>query len=468
MLTLPYGGSTVQMIALLTLLCQLSFALHHPAPTTRRRQVPFLAKAKEEEQEVVIRPFSILDMLMQRTIQTQRHYYVELRNEPVSDWLSKFAGHSHLDRGSKWHSTMGLRCSMEEYLNSLINTEDTNITVDYGMGIGFTMHPINEKEEQEGTMEKNSQLPKELCSWSASAATRRSNPYLQQESGQLGQGQRSYEETIRPRMIAMQLMILLRTMQSEFQRDLMAIAAQPATKEELGEDQLMEIRADREKRIKDEEEAMLHLMDSNHNGAESRAAHVRANRERSMKSIQGGYEMSMWRSMTGRAGTESTFSDSEDSTPLRRLNFELLERAAMFEAGNSLVRELQRRASSSTVKKEILKLADESAYLVRFLDKWYPILMGEGFSGVEAAIGLSLPLAVQQVPVAGVMFEALTLNPPHTGPLSGMLIDPSALAQDLLLHRRHAAKALAERLGGVDKVLLDIQKAILLKQMKIK
>ena len=48
-----------------------------------------------------------------------------------------------------------------------------------------------------------------------------------------------------------------------------------------------------------------------------------------------------------------------------------------------------------------------------------------------------------------------------------MLIDPSALAQELLLHRRHAAKALAERLDGVDKVLVEIQKAILLKQMKI-
>ena len=62
---------------------------------------------------ILSRPFSLTDMLMQRAIQTQKHYYMELHNEPMSNWLGGFMDHSHLDRGSRWHSCMGLRTGLQ-------------------------------------------------------------------------------------------------------------------------------------------------------------------------------------------------------------------------------------------------------------------------------------------------------------------------------------------------------------------
>ena len=85
---------------------------------------------------ILSRPFSLTDMLMQRTIQTQKHYYAELHNEPLSAWLGDFLGHSHLDRGSTWHSCVGMRTGLQDYLETLVSTEDVTFTVKYGFGIG--------------------------------------------------------------------------------------------------------------------------------------------------------------------------------------------------------------------------------------------------------------------------------------------------------------------------------------------
>merc|ERR1712070_461013 len=173
-----------------------------------------------------------------------------------------------------------------------------------------------------------------------------------------------------------------------------------------------------------------------------RASLIRVNRLRSQQSLDGGYDMKaylgLWRSRA------MAFDDSD--SPLRRLNFELLERAVMFEAGRTLSTELQRRGYS-----------DELLYMRRFLDEWEPRLMGQGFDGVEAAMGLSLPLAVHQTPVAAVMFEALNLRPPTQGS-SGSLIDPTGLAKLLLVYRREAASKLLSQLEGVEGILMEVQK----------
>ena len=433
---------------------------------------------------VVHRSFDIGEMLLQRTIQTMVHHYAQLRNEPVSNWLSEFRGHEHLDRGNKWHSCMGMRCSCEEYLSDLVGHDDVTLQVDYGIGIGFTMHPVNEKEDLETAPLEDSPLPKELCTWADSAAARRKNPYLEQ------QGQRSYEETIRPRNIARQLMALTGHLKREWEDDLQRIASQPIKDDEVNVEERARIAAEQQRRIKDSDgtsgggEAIAVAAVAN--GRDARAARVVANRERVAKSLAGGY------SAVGPVGGESSaahafslaLADDEDSTPLRLMNSELLERAVMFQASERLLAELRDKSSrkKGSPSTAAATASAEAVYLEHFMERWNPLLMGEGFAGLDDAIGLSLPLAVQQTPVAGVMFEALTHRPPiiveestsgsssggKRGPKSSnkknqkaakrLVVDPPSIAKRLLCHRRHAAEALASELADVDAVLTAVQK----------
>lgn len=53
--------------------------------------------------EFVSRSFDIVDLILQRTIQTQLHYFAEFRNEPQASWLKSFRGHEHLNGGG-YHS----------------------------------------------------------------------------------------------------------------------------------------------------------------------------------------------------------------------------------------------------------------------------------------------------------------------------------------------------------------------------
>lgn len=83
------------------------------------------------ERDLVSRPFSPLDLLVQRAIQTQLFYCNDLRNEPLAAWLQKFQDHSHLTgvpiRGS-WHACLGLRLPAEDYLEALIRAEPYTYT----------------------------------------------------------------------------------------------------------------------------------------------------------------------------------------------------------------------------------------------------------------------------------------------------------------------------------------------------
>merc|ERR1712146_423998 len=215
-------------------------------------------------------------------------------------------------------------------------------------------------------------------------------------------------------------------------------AKQAVTDHELKKGERERI-AEHEKRRIDDSDMLLQQTRGN---LPSRAALIRVNRLQSQKSLEGGYDMKaylgLWKTRN------SAFGD--DDTPLRRLNFELIERAVMFEAGRLFIEQLQKRGWS-----------DELLYMRRFLQEWEPRLMGQGFEGVDAAVGLSLPLAVQQTPVAAVMFEALNLRPPTKGS-SGSLIDPTSLAKLLLAYRREAASKLAAQLEDVDGMLVAVQK----------
>ena len=122
--------------------------------------------------------------------------------------------------------------------------------------------------------------------------------------------------------------------------------------------------------------------------------------------------------------------------------------------------------------KQHQQMKDEAQYLHGFLLEWLPRLTGQGFEGVDEAVGLSLPLAVQQTPMASAMYEALAHRPPAPWPALGAggsslsLVDPPSLARRLLVRRRDAAEALARRLDeDVEAALTEVRKTSLEEQL---
>jgi hypothetical protein len=93
---------------------------------------PAPADQTDLERDLTSRPFSPLDLLVQRAVQTQLFYCSELRNEPLAAWLRKFEGHAHLTgvpiRGS-WHSCLGLRLPARTYLEAMLRAEPYTYTV---------------------------------------------------------------------------------------------------------------------------------------------------------------------------------------------------------------------------------------------------------------------------------------------------------------------------------------------------
>jgi hypothetical protein len=476
------------------------------------------------------RPFSITDLLMMRTIQTQRHYYMELRNEPVSNWLSNFADHSHLDRGMLWHSVLGLRCSLEDYLSQMVATDDVTITVKYGIGVGWNndspvpLSPdeaagesddvadaaagssssssssegggeVSEAAEAEarrsaattGAMAEAKENagrswgpsdadgwrgssgrtgPASVSSrdeekpegykhldvpWASAAASRRRNPYLQ--NGPLGQGQRSYNEVIQPRMVAQNLMMLLDHLRNEFVDDLTFIAAQSATDAERRARAATEASFDENAMFQGSGDGGVDVGSSSSSSSDGSDGSMG---DAAGSAGDGGAAAGVLEDLSSWDDGQVAFRERE-ATPLRRLNFELLERAVIFCAGQALVLSLERAAAEGGNSKAAAE--QDAQYLRRFLGEWRPALMGQGFSAVgDKAFGLSVPEAVQLTPVAGLLLEALSLRPPVVG-AGGALTDPPALAQKLLLYRRDAASALAEELKGkVDESLAEVRR----------
>ena len=105
---------------------------------------------------ILSRPFSLTDMLMQRAIQTQKHYYMELHNEPMSNWLGGFMDHSHLDRGSRWHSCMGLRTGLQrDSLSNFLTKTLINTSVLYPRRYGLRARESRALTCCEGSMQSS-------------------------------------------------------------------------------------------------------------------------------------------------------------------------------------------------------------------------------------------------------------------------------------------------------------------------
>ena len=91
--------------------------------------------------------------------------------------------------------------------------------------------------------------------------------------------------------------------------------------------------------------------------------------------------------------------------------------------------------------------------------------MGQGFSAApirDAAQGLTVPEAVQLAPVAAVALDQLNRLPPSlAGGEGGVMIDPPALAEKLLLFRREAAIALRRELEETGAFVAEVRRASL-------
>lgn len=189
------------------------------------------------------RKFDVQEMILMRAIQTQMYYYIELRNEPLAQWMSKHRGYDHLDAGSKWHCCLGMRDSVETYLTELIKSPNDVIEVQYGLGVGWkdpsTVIPIEPAEQS-------------LMPWSAAAASRRKNPYLKvkpkaesivsffptfsllfsfcfctapEQTISKDYGVRSYEETVEPKKVCATLLTVCASLAREASQDLALLAA---------------------------------------------------------------------------------------------------------------------------------------------------------------------------------------------------------------------------------------------------
>jgi len=309
--------------------------------------------------------FDVIDMLLQRSIQTLCRYCDDTDCGFKADWLSGFMNHTHLDGGSNWHSILGMRVHFNEYLRELMREPIRNITYEKFVNV---------------------------------AASEESPDYQA----------RLYQQTVQPRKAAESLMLLSQHLSNEFREDL-EILATIDSKEARDE---IEVRDKRRERI---------------------ARIARRNKLSSQGSAQPNDRPTMER--LGR---------NQGSSPLRRQNIELLQRASTLLALKSMQTELAQGAMSQS------RQARELIWFDDFAKEWWDELAG--ISRIETADGGEAIIT----PVSDALFEALMHRPPVI--MVGTLIDPPALAQKLYEHREKAAKQLGKQLTEIDSRITNLKR----------
>lgn len=309
--------------------------------------------------------FDVIDMLLQRSIQTLCRYCDDTDCGFKADWLSGFMNHTHLDGGSNWHSILGMRVHFNEYLRELMREPIRNITYEKFVNV---------------------------------AASEESPDYQA----------RLYQQTVQPRKAAESLMLLSQHLSNEFREDL-EILATIDSKEARDE---IEVRDKRRERI---------------------ARIARRNKLSSQGSAQPNDRPTMER--LGR---------NQGSSPLRRQNIELLQRASTLLALKSMQTELAQGAMSQS------RQARELIWFDDFAKEWWDELAG--ISRIETADDGEAIIT----PVSDALFEALMHRPPVI--MVGTLIDPPALAQKLYEHREKAAKQLGKQLTETDSRITNLKR----------
>ena len=135
---------------------------------------------------------------------------------------------------------------------------------------------------------------------------------------------------------------------------------------------------------------------------------------------------------------------NQGSSPLRRQNIELLQRASTLLALKSMQTELAQGAMSQS------RQARELIWFDDFAKEWWDELAG--ISRIETADDGEAIIT----PVSDALFEALMHRPPVI--MVGTLIDPPALAQKLYEHREKAAKQLGKQLTETDSRITNLKR----------
>lgn len=445
----------------------------------------------------------IHDLLLQRALQTQVWYYNEMRNEMMATWLRGFLNHTHLDSGVKWHSVVGMRTPFCDYLRKLLTEPPMAVTVRYKIGTSedwpsvpspptatatppvekkkltadeeakaaylarmeadspFYMKPAaggptgaasvatSEKEEDCAETGSSTKLLEELDRavarlkakatpsvsktpptsamqsaapvsspqlglngmpihedlkpWAAASASRRRNPYLNREPQY-----KEYEEVVQPQLIASTLMTVISNLAQEWQEDL-----------------ALQFLDDDPEHQHDEIVARREAMHSKEEGDLSQPdVYARASRAR-----------------------------VTESTPLRHLNFDLIQRSATIMAVKSLEAELAYMSRRDERCKQELKWLDEVSA------PWWPRLSGVVQDGGSSS---QWKVAVGKA-VSDAMLEEISILSPIVR--KGLLIDPPSMVDRIRAHRQKVVLKLGKQLEDTESILSSVRRESLERAM---
>lgn len=329
----------------------------------------------------------------------------------------------------RWHSIIGLRLRFTDYYRHLFLAPVREFTVRYQVGLpegwsqqrtggpaSATGEPAGAEaqaaaeaadkkddgakaNDQRASSQAHGAHP-DLMGWQAAAASRRRNPYLQEKT------YRQYTETLDPQSLAKSLMDVSRTLSREWQEDLAIIAAVDSAESRL------------EERVRHREHRK----------------HCRENPDDEECSVS--YENLQ------APAFEMVERGREESTPLRRLNFELLQRTATIHAAKSLQTDLAFLAMSEQ------QAAAELKWFDKFMGDWWSQLAE--VTPVRRADGSDVGLSS----VSDALFSALE----HKAPILGedVMIDPTSLADRLHEQREVACHMLVKQLDETDKILENV------------
>jgi hypothetical protein len=276
------------------------------------------------------RPRDSLDLprklLLQCAVQAQLSYAVEFKNELMGRWMCSFLGHEHLrvhrtgDYGSgriTYRGFDGLRCSWRDYFLTMLSSGPQEYEVRYRVGTADIGHWPKLDVDELGVPKTASGEP---ASWAEASASRRANPYLKQAEPQY----KLYTEVIEPRRVARGLMAIREQLASEWADDLRTIATDC--------EQLRGWYCAQQASADTQDVCV----------AEPRAPAVLAKDDRVADSAPGAVEvLDIMCASAKSAWTEA-------STPFRSLNFDLIQRALIREAGVRALVALRDRGELAT------------------------------------------------------------------------------------------------------------------------
>jgi len=368
--------------------------------------------------------FAIYDLLLQRSLQTHCYYLREARNDVKADWLMGFLDHSHLDDGIRWHSIVGMRSHLRDYFRALDSEPKHSITVVYG---GERQLGLDSPSNAAPLSEAEAKAHEDLMPWASAARSRRANPYLPKPKTL------EYTEEVDPHQLAEEVMDLCAVLGEEWRvdLDLLAWVDKAETRLEKAEDSQQQRKAFKEKCRLDPDDDECQLDYESFEANRSVPAFESAER--------------------GRSG---------ESTPLRRLNYELLQRACTLLALKAVRADLawggmapgskqgegKRRGEPGPTD----KAASDAAAL-----KWLGGFLEEGKWWEQlAGVTTSLVRPEDQTDVAlDTVSDRMLASLDHRFPslVDGRLVDPPALAnqvRDARHARARGLKAELDECGG--------------------